>query len=308
MERLASGLRTSSRPSSSRAQTDSFTSASSRPRTGRPSRRTSCRTRAPPTSMRATYTAHQRRTGPELGAVRVDQLDPDERQQAEGGRPVAQPLRGSRRARGRGLHLAGEPADRGVDRADRADRPPDRAEEEGGDRQADPPPDVEHPEDRVGEQVLAEDRGEGAEAEERRGRSCAWRRASRSRRSGPRAGPGRGAPAPDRSAAVVPRACARPARARRTRRPAPPRLRRSPARAAGAGPSLRRCRAGGSRRERASSAHFELDDDHVEVVGLDIDDAGLVDRLDLDASRCPRRTRASARGRCARGSRRARRR
>ena len=99
----------------------------------------------------------------QLGAVGVDQLDPHERVQPERGRPVAQPG-------GVGVEAlaaaTGQPTHEGVDRADRAHRAPHRTEEQRRDGQSDPPPHVEHPEDGVGEQVLAEDRREGEEAEE----------------------------------------------------------------------------------------------------------------------------------------------
>ena len=101
----------------------------------------------------------------ELGGVGVDELEPDEREQAERGRPVPEPLGvGEDALVGVG---AGDLGERRVDRADRADRLVDRPEQQRQRDEADPPPDVEDAEDRVGEAVLAEDRRHRGEREDR---------------------------------------------------------------------------------------------------------------------------------------------
>jgi hypothetical protein len=99
----------------------------------------------------------------ELGGERVDELHPHEREEAERGRPVAEPsgvlVEPAVRVAARDLR------EEAVDGADGADRPPHRPEEDGDRDQPDPPPDVEHAERRVGEQVLSEHRGEAEPGE-----------------------------------------------------------------------------------------------------------------------------------------------
>ena len=126
----------------------------------------------------------------QLVAVGVDQLDPDEREQARRGRPVTQAL-------GIGEHAllgvaAGDPGEEPVDAPDRADRLPDRTEQQRGRDQPHPPPDVEHPEQRVGEQVLAQDGRDGGVPQQHQARPRAAPAGTPGRRPrGPaRRGPG----------------------------------------------------------------------------------------------------------------------
>ena len=92
----------------------------------------------------------------QVDVVGVDQLHPDEGEQSDRGRPHPEPLGvGEDALVGVAARDPGEP---GVDRAERADRLPDPAEQQRGDDHADPDPDVEDAEDRVDEEVLAADR------------------------------------------------------------------------------------------------------------------------------------------------------
>ncbi len=234
----------------------------------------------------------------ELGRVGVDQLEPDERVEAHGGRPVPEPFRVLEDAT---LGVAPrEPGEREVDRADRADRLPDRPEQQGERDQPDPPPDVEHAEEGVRRQVLAQHGRHGGVR--RDDEADDPQRAAEPRRVDDGREPRRGEPAAGRC--VVPRVAPRDGQDRerdreRGHRPGDRELGRDgqvlgPADAVGEGDAVRG-QVSGLRAGRSSSRAC--------ATRPRPRPAARSGRA--RGSSCPCRTRAPARARSARGSRRA---
>ncbi len=174
----------------------------------------------------------------QVGALRVDQLLPDEGEQADRGGPVPQP-RGVRREPARGV-TSGRLRQQQVERAHRADRAYDGPEEQRERHDPDPHQHVEGAEHGVGDQVGAGDQRPEHVAEEQQPQDADRPREDGPSRPSPRSSAARGGLRRAPGGAAY----ARPARARRTTRSARPRQRRRRGRAGSGGPWRRRSRAG----------------------------------------------------------------